>query len=334
MHAFVGSKRSYDRTSRRFSDASVSVNVAASVHQRLLNKARETKRPFNELLQYFAMERFLYRLSESPYAERFVMKGALMFVVWHAPVSRPTMDIDLLGITDNDVDAIVHMVKEICPQDVEADGLVFDPDSVKGQRIAEDANYEGVRVRFRGKLGTARISMQLDIGFGDVVIPPLQVTEYPTLLALPAPRLRAYSRESAVAEKFEAMVKLDVLNSRMKDFYDVWLLARQFDFDGPTLAEAIAKTFSRRGTPIPTDAAALMQKVGAYAGKEAQWQGFIRRNRLQDIPGDFSVIVGAIVIFLAPISKALAANSPFKGIWKAPGPWAESELDAFDGLTS
>ncbi len=297
-------------------------NVAASVHQRLLNKARETKRPFNELLQYFAMERFLYRLSESPHAARFVMKGALMFVVWRAPASRPTMDIDLLGITDNNVDAIVLIVREICRQDVEADGLVFDPESVEGRRIAEDADYEGVRVRFRGKLGTARVSMQLDIGFGDVVIPSPKVTEYPTLLALPAPRLRAYSRESAVAEKFEAMVKLDVLNSRMKDFYDVWLLARHFDFDGPTLAEAIAKTFSRRGTAIPTDAAALLRKVAAYAGKQAQWRGFIRRNRLEDVLGDFSAVVGAIGIFLAPVSEALVANRRFKGIWRAPGLWS------------
>jgi predicted nucleotidyltransferase component of viral defense system len=296
-------------------------NIAASVHQRLLNVARQTNRPFNELLQYFAMERFLYRLSRSPHADTFVLKGALMFVVWRAPASRPTMDIDLLGITDNNVDAIVHMVREICRQDVEADGLVFDPESVGGRRIAEDAEYEGARVRFRGKLGTARISMQLDIGFGDVVIPSPKVTEYPTLLALPAPRLRAYSRESAVAEKFEAMVKLDVLNSRMKDFYDVWLLACQFDFDGPTLAEAIAKTFSRRGTAIPTDAAALLRKVAAYAGKQAQWRGFIRRNRLQDVLGDFSAVVGAIGIFLTPVSGALVANRRFKGIWRAPGPW-------------
>jgi predicted nucleotidyltransferase component of viral defense system len=296
-------------------------NVAASLHQRLLNKAQETKRPFNELLQYFAMERFLYRLSESPHAEKFVMKGALMFVVWHAPASRPTMDIDLLGITDNDVGAIVRMVKAVCRQGVEPDGLIFDPDSVEGQRIAEDANYEGVRVRFRGNLGTARITMQLDIGFGDVVTPSPEVTEYPTLLALPAPRLRAYSRESAVAEKFEAMVKLDVVNSRMKDFYDVWLLARQFDFDGPMLAEAIAQTFSRRGTAIPADPAALMRRVARYAGKEAQWQGFIRRSRLEGVPGDFTAIVGAIAIFLAPISEALTANRHFRGTWKARGPW-------------
>jgi hypothetical protein len=267
------------------------------------------------------MERFLYRLSESPHAGKFVMKGALMFVVWRAPASRPTMDIDLLGTTENNVDAIVRVVRAVCEQEVEPDGLVFDPESVEGRRIVEDADYEGVRVRFRGKLGTARITMQLDIGFGDVVIPPPKLTEYPTLLEFPPPRLRAYSRESTVAEKFEAMVKLDVLNSRMKDFYDVWLLACQFDFNGPTLADAIAKTFSRRGTSMPIDAAALMQKVAAYSGKQAQWQGFIRRNRLQDVPGDFSAVVGAIVNLLAPISEALAADSPFKGVWRAPGPW-------------
>ncbi len=155
-------------------------NVAASVHQRLLNKARQTNRPFNELLQYFAMERFLYRLSRSVHANQFVLKGALMFTAWRAPVTRPTMDIDLLGITDNRVDAIVAVVKDICRQDVEPDGLVFDAAGVEGERIVEDADYAGVRARFRGTLSTARIAMQLDIGFGDVVVPESETAEYPT----------------------------------------------------------------------------------------------------------------------------------------------------------
>jgi len=189
------------------------------MRQRLLNKARETGRPFNELLQYFAMERFLYRLSKSAHADKFVLKGALMFVAWQAPVTRPTMDIDLLGITENSVVAIVAIAREICSWEVEADGLVFESDSVGGERIVEDADYGGVRIRFRGTLGTARVTMQLDIGFGDVVVPKPEMADYPTILNLPIPRLRGYSRESAVAEKFEAMVKLGALNSRVKDFF-------------------------------------------------------------------------------------------------------------------
>ena len=192
-------------------------NIAASVHQRLLNKARESDRPFNELLQYYAIERFLYRLAMSSHADRYILKGALMLTVWKSPVSRPTMDIDLLGKTGNSIEAIVSMVQEVCRLKVISDGIVFDPKSVRGERITEDADYEGVRVRFQGSLATAQVTIQLDIGFGDVVIPPAELTIYPTILDFPAPQMLAYSKESAIAEKFEAMVKLGVMNSRMKD---------------------------------------------------------------------------------------------------------------------
>ena len=176
-------------------------NIPASVRQRLLDKAKETGRPFNEVLQYFAMERFLYRLSRSPYADNFVLKGALMLTVWEVPLTRPTMDIDLLGRINNSIETIGEVTKEICQQEVEPDGLAFDIASIEAERIAEDADYEGIRVRFRGSLGTARIVMQLDIGFGDIVIPSPEPTNYPTLLDLPAPYLRGYSRESTIAEK-------------------------------------------------------------------------------------------------------------------------------------
>jgi len=296
-------------------------NIAASVRQRLLNKARETRRPFNELLQYFAMERFLYRLSKSAHADRFVLKGALMFTVWQAPVMRPTMDIDLLGITENSVDAIVAISREICLQEIEPEGLVFEPDSVGGERIVEDADYGGVRVRFRGTLGTARVTMQLDIGFGDVVVPNPEMADYPTILNLPIPRLRGYSRESAVAEKLEAMVKLGILNSRVKDFFDIWLLSRQFDFLGQTLALAIERTFTTRGTTISGEPVALTEDFAKETSRQTQWQGFVRKNRLQDMPASFADIVEAIAVFLGPVMRALAAGEDFQGSWKAPGPW-------------
>lgn len=301
-------------------------NIAASIRQRLLNKARETDRPFNEVLQYFAMERFLYRLSKSDHAEKFVLKGALMFTAWQAPVTRPTMDIDLLGITDNDVEAIVAVVRDVCRQDVEPDGLVFDATGVEGERIVEDADYAGVRVRFRGTLGTARITMQLDIGFGDVVVPTPATADYPVILDLPAPRLRGYSRESAVAEKFEAMVKLGVLNSRVKDFFDIWLLSRQFDFDGTTMARAMTETFATRGTAIPAAPVALTGDFANDAARQAQWRAFIRKSRLENAPSDFAEIVEAVAVFLGPITRVLAAGESFQGSWKAPGPW-RAKLD-------
>lgn len=298
-------------------------NIAASVRQRLLMKARETRRPFSELLQYFAMERFLYRLSKSRYADNFVLKGALMLTVWEAPLTRPTMDIDLLGRIDNSIATIVELTREICRQGVEPEGIDFDIAKVEAERIAEDADYEGIRVRFRGSLDTARIVMQLDIGFGDIVIPSPEPASYPTLLDLPAPHLLVYSRESTIAEKFEAMVKLGILNSRLKDFYDIWLILRQFDFEGPILSKAISKTFSTRGTNIQSEPIALTNSFAEDAGKAAQWRGFVRKNRLVDVPQNLVEVVAAIAAFLTPIVQQLAAGRVFKTTWKAPGPWRE-----------
>lgn len=226
-------------------------NIAASVRQKLLNNARKTGRPFNELLQYYAMERFLYRLSVSPFADKFILKGALLFSVWHVPDSRPTMDIDMLGFTDNDMEAIADIAGKVGEQAVDPDGLSLDAQSVAAERIKEDAEYEGVRIRMQGELAGARVTVQVDIGFGDIITPAPEHIDYPTILPFPAPKLRGYNRETVVAEKFQAMVELEALNSRMKDLYDIWLLSRQFDFDGETLAAAIQRTFANRDTGIP-----------------------------------------------------------------------------------
>jgi hypothetical protein len=298
-------------------------NISASVRQRLLNKAREKGRPFNELLQYFAMERFLYCLSISLYVDNFVLKGALILSVWEAPLSRPTMDIDLLGRINNSVEAIVAVTRVICRQEVEPDGIAFDTNSIVGERITEDADYEGVRVRFKGSLDTAQIAMQLDIGFGDMVVLSPELTDYPTILDLPAPQLYVYSRESTIAEKFEAMVKLGILNSRMKDFFDIWLMLRQFDFEGQKLSTAIAKTFSTRGTDIQSEPISLTNTFVDDTVKTAQWRGFIRKNLLTNVSQDLGEVVKAIAAFLGPIAKSLAAKQSFKANWKAPGPWVE-----------
>ncbi|MBP7906253.1 MAG: nucleotidyl transferase AbiEii/AbiGii toxin family protein [Alphaproteobacteria bacterium] len=295
-------------------------NIPASVRHRLLNRAKNDRRPFNELLQYYAMERFLYRLSQSVHADRFILKGALMLRVWRSPELRPTMDIDMLGITSNQEADIVVKVQDILTVDVEADGLTFDPASIQAERITEDAGYEGIRIRFLGALGSARINMQIDIGFGDIVYPEPEESDLPTMLNSPAPRLLCYSRESSIAEKFEAMVKLGMLNSRMKDFYDIWLLSRQFDFDGPQLTEAIRLTFERRATELPAEIDAFTESF--IEAKQIQWAAFRKRIGQDRVPVSFREIAASVASFLSPIVAVFYSGKQSPTNWTAPGPWA------------
>lgn len=283
--------------------------------------AKDTNRPFQEVLQYFAMERFLYRLSQSPHAEKFVLKGGLMLTAWRAPSSRPTKDIDFLAKMPNDVDSVVQVVREVCQQEVEPDGLEFDGDNLKGRIIKEDAEYEGIRVNFRAMLQNARIHMQIDTGFGDVVVPSAVAMEYPTILDHDPPRLNGYSRETTVAEKFEAMVKLGQLNSRIRDFFDIWLLARQFDFDGRSLADAVQRTFANRGTAIHAEPVALTHEFASNATKQTQWSGFCRKSRIEFAPETLQGVCDAIAQFIKPVAAAVQADQPFDDQWQAPGPW-------------
>jgi len=296
-------------------------NIAASIRQKLLNHSNETGRPFQEVLQYFAMERFLYRLSRSPHADKFVLKGALMFTAWGGPASRSTKDIDFLARMSNSIEAIVAVMREVCRQEVEPDGLVFEAEGLSGSVIKEDADYEGVRVTFRATLENARVPMQLDLGFGDVMTPGPESTIYPTILDLPAPLLNGYSRETVVAEKFEAMVKLGLLNSRMKDFSDVWVLSRQFAFDGALLAEAIARTFEHRGTPITFNPTALTAAFAADPGKAIQWRGFLRKSRLSAVPNDLNQIISDLAGFLGPVTQSLEQGRSFNGSWSPSEQW-------------
>jgi predicted nucleotidyltransferase component of viral defense system len=298
-------------------------DVAASVRQKLLNIAKSTHRPYQEVLQYFAIERFLYRLAQSPHADKFILKGALMFTVWGAPSSRATKDIDFLAKTENSIEAVVPLIRSVCRQAVEPDGLVFNAASVGGTLIKEDADYEGIRVTFQATLQNARVAMQLDLGYGDVMVPGPAVVGYPAILDFPVPRLRAYSRETVVAEKFEAMVKLGQLNSRMKDFFDLWLLPRHFDFDGATLATAIAKTFTNRKTMIPAEVLALNPSFADNTTKQTQWQGFLKKSRLDSAPVDLHDVITALGVFLHPVAAAVRQSQPFTQTWDAPGPWKE-----------
>ncbi|QOC22894.1 nucleotidyl transferase AbiEii/AbiGii toxin family protein [Wenzhouxiangella sp. AB-CW3] len=297
----------------------MTANIAASVRQRLLNLARDQGRPFQEVLQFYVMERFLYRLSQSAHADRFVLKGALMLQVWESPEARPTMDIDMLGRTDNDLDVLLGQVREIMDADLEVDdGLTFHGDSLEAEVITEDAEYEGVRIRGWAELDRARARVQVDIGFGDAVVPEPQRQSYPVLLGQPAPELLCYSRESTIAEKFQAMVALGAINSRMKDFYDIWLLSRQFNFEAAPLLRAITATFERRDTQVPR--APLFEDDFAQE-KQGQWRGFLRRLG-DEVPAepDFANVLAELKDFIGTV-LAVDADEATALHWPAGGPW-------------
>jgi predicted nucleotidyltransferase component of viral defense system len=296
-------------------------DVAASVRQRLLNRSHDTGRPFDELLRFYGMERFLYRLSVSPHAGKFVLKGGLMLVAWRSPWVRPTMDVDLLGRMPNDLAAVAAVVREVCLQDVEGDGLVFYVDSVVAETITADREYAGVRVKFDAELAKAAIPMQVDVGFGDVIVPGDQQIEFPSLLDFPAAVLRGYTRESVVAEKLEAMVKRGSITSRMSDFYDIWLLSRQYEFEGAVLAEAIMRTFADRGTEIVASPVTLSDEFARNETKQAQWRAFYTKGRVEHAPREFAEVVGEIASFLVPVLEAVLASKRLDATWTPPGPW-------------
>jgi hypothetical protein len=276
-------------------------NMGASVRQRLLNHAKANGRPFAEVLQYYAMERFLYRLSVSAHVESFTLKGALLLTAWQAPISRPTMDIDLLGRADNAVDTIVTVMREISQLVVPDDGISFDPRSFTGEAIREDADYAGVRTVFIGRVDNARVHMQIDIGFGDVMTPGPETLTYPTILDFPAPTLSGYSRETVVAEKLQALVQLRMLNTRMKDYFDLWLLTRQPELNKKVLGRAIKRTFANRRMEIDTAPIGLSAVFGDDPAKQMQWSAFLKRARLTEAPRSLSEVVEELHKFFATI---------------------------------
>lgn len=296
-------------------------NLPASVHARLLNLARAENRPLNELLQYYAIERFLFRLGELPLRNQFVLKGAQMLRAWmDSPFARPTMDVDLLGRVNNEIENLEEIVRLCCLVEIE-DGVVFDPESVRGERIKKDAEYQGVRVFLKGFLGKIRLGVQIDFGFGDAVVPAPVEIALPQLLDLGSPRLLGYTPESAIAEKFHAMVALDVTNTRYKDFYDIRLLSRNLEFDGTILAAAVEATFRVRKTALPARTPnALTETFTNDHNKQRQWQAFIRKNRLDDSI-DLKETAKQIENFLMPIVAALKSGENFPKAWSSSKGW-------------
>lgn len=300
-------------------------NLAASIVARLGNLARERGDDLQLVLTRYGLERLLYRLSLSTYRDDFVLKGAMLFHVWAEQPHRPTRDLDLLGRGDHSVEHLVIVFRTVCEQPVDAeDALVFNAASVRGEEIRENQEYQGLRITFEARLAKIRIPIQVDIGFGDVVTPGPMEIEFPTLLELPAPVLQAYSRETVIAEKFQAMVMLGRVNTRMKDSFDLWVLSREHEFDGATLAAAIGATFERRRTELPAQVpTALSQDFAADAAKQTQWRAFLQRGRLSTGDAGFPEMIAALRCFLMPPVEALRARGIFPTYWPAGGPWSE-----------
>ena len=275
-------------------------NLAASIHNRLVNYARQTGTEAQLVFMRYGLERLLYRLCQSGYMDEFVVKGAMLFWVWTGEQYRPTKDLDLMTARVRTAEQLETIFMSVCTVQVEAeDGLVFLALSVKAEEIREEDVYGGMRVTLEARLGRAKIPLQVDIGFGDAITP-----------------------KAAVAEKFETMVKLGLLNSRMKDFYDIWILARDFTFDGETLMAAIRATFKRRRTALPTEVPlGLSDEFAADAGKQTQWRGFVKRSRLQLKDTDLIAIVSVLRDFVMPPTVAAQAGKPFPQHWPKDGPW-------------
>lgn len=297
-------------------------NTAASVRARLLDLARRTQRDFQLVITNYALERLLHRLSVSRYRTRFVLKGALLFTAWLDDPFRPTRDLDLLGSGDTEVETVAKIFREILLQPVSDDGLVFDVEGLQVATIRNSARYGGIRIETVATLERARIPVRVDIGYGDAVTPAPAEIDYPTLLDGPALRVRAYPRETVVAEKLEAITSLGLVNSRMKDFYDLCMLSRQFDFDGPMLAQAIEATFRRRRTPMPASLPDGLTDIFA-GGREAQsqWGAFKARDRLAGEVDTLANCVSEIRQFVEPILEAIRDSKPVPARWPSGGLW-------------
>ena len=297
-------------------------NQQHSIRQRLLNLSRQRNEDFQFCLTRYALERFLYRLSKSGHVERFVLKGAFLLMAWTNQPYRPTKDLDMLGFGEPAPDILERITAEICQTEVEPDGLSFDAGSIEIAEIREGQNYQGERIRLMASLGNARVSIQIDIAYGDAITPMIETLEYPTLLEMPVARVRAYPKETVVAEKIEASVHLGMQNSRMKDFFDLLWLSRLFPFEGALLVKAIRATFKRRKTELPAQVPLFLSNAFASDQvKQTQWRAFLRKNNISGIPGELDTVILELNDFLMLPLKYATIDEPFNSHWNAKGPW-------------
>jgi predicted nucleotidyltransferase component of viral defense system len=298
-------------------------NLPASVRQRLLNLSYKNHEDYNLILTRYAAERFLYRLSQSEYARNFVLKGSLLFAVWTGTMHRPTRDVDLLGYGNIDREIVAATFRSICLTPVEADGIDFDSESVQIEEIRENQEYGGWRVLIEARLETAKVRMQVDIGIGDAISPEPEIIQYPTLLLFPAPHMRAYPKETVIAEKVDAMLVKGPYNSRIKDFYDVWILSRTFAFKGETLLHAIISTLQRRRTEIlQSIPISLTLEWWQTNEKKNQWNAFLSREKLAETGVDSIDMIQDLRRFLLPILSVLSQPDKWTSEWPAGGPWS------------
>jgi hypothetical protein len=290
-------------------------NLSASILARLLALAKQRGDDYSVLLNRFALERLLARISMSTHADRFLLKGALLFALWYDTPHRPTRDADLLGFGPDDETNLIETFRDVAAMDL-GDGIVFDPGSVKATAIREDNTYGGTRLTLVARTGSARCALQIDVGFGDAVTPGPQTVTYPTLLDdFQTPTLRVYPVYSVIAEKYQAMVMLGQANSRMKDFFDLSVIARRTELDGATLAHAITATFTRRQTPLPTDRPlALTKRFSEDAAKLRQWQAFLNKNRIA--AASLGDTVALLDDLLWPPTQVAATGSQATATWR------------------
>lgn len=296
-------------------------NVSASVRARLKSRMRETGENYQALLTRFALERLLYRVSVSPFADDLILKGAYAFLVWQGEPHRPTKDIDFLGY--GSASELEDTFAQICRLEVEDDGVQFDAGSVSASEIRAQDEYAGIRVKLDASIGSAALRLQVDVGFGDTITPGPQTAVFPTLLPdFEAPELKTYPPETVIAEKLDCIVSWGMFNTRMKDFYDLDYLQAAFDFEGKKVVSAIEATFRCRETVVP-DATpiGLTSDFGQDPEKQAQWSAFGRRTRLGDFDPDLNAVVDRLRDFLKPPLKAIRRDEPFLQHWPTGGPW-------------
>lgn len=292
-------------------------DAGASIRQRLLDHARRHGDDYQRVLTRYAIERFLFRLGQTEAAERYVLKGAVLFLTWPQHTFRPTGDLDLLGHGDPKLAAITDLFTGICSVEFADDGIAFDAATIQVEAMREAETYRGVRLRVVGELARARIPVQVDIGFGDHVFPAPRRQAFPGLIpGLPLPSILMYPPETVVAEKFEAMIRFGVGNSRLKDFHDIWVTTRTFRFDLPVLVEAILGTFGRRGTVAPAQMpVALTAAFARQALDGGLWSGFLRRNPPAQMPPPFAQVQEELRQFFGPVIASLARPEAARGRW-------------------